>query len=125
MSTTLKLDDINLSSVELWAAPEAEREAVFRYLRDEHPVSFHPAPELEGAPPAPGYWALTRFDDIMYASRHPELFCSSSGGTNLIDIPPEIGDFIGSIINMDDPRHKKLRNLVSSGFTPKALNKIL
>ena len=123
--TNLSIADINLSAVELWAAPDAEREAVFKYLRDEHPISFHPAPELEGTPPAPGYWALTRYDDVMYASRHPELFCSSRGGTNLVDIPPEIADFIGSIINMDDPRHKKLRNLISAGFAPKALNKIL
>ena len=119
------VDEVALSSQEFWAAPEADREEGLRRLRDEAPISFHPAPEMEGAPPAPGYWALTRYDDVMYASRHPELFCSSRGGTNLLDIPPEIADFIGSIINMDDPRHKKLRNLVSSGFTPKALNQIL
>jgi cytochrome P450 len=127
----LSIDDVNLSAPELWAAPDDERERVFRFLRDEHPISFHPAPAvdgltaMEGDHEATGYWALTRYDDIMYASRHPELFCSSRGGTNLVDIPPEIADFIGSIINMDDPRHKKLRNLVASGFTPKALNQIL
>src|SRR6478609_6022124 len=127
----LSIDDVNLSAPEFWAAPDAERERVFRFLRDEHPISFHPAPAVDGmtamenGEEATGYWALTRYDDILYASRHPELFCSSRGGTNLVDIPPEISDFIGSIINMDDPRHKKLRNLVSSGFTPKALNQIL
>jgi cytochrome P450 len=131
MSDALTIDDINLSAPEFWAAPDDERERAFRYLRDEHPISFHPAPmvdgvsALENGEPATGYWALTRYDDIMHASRHPELFCSSRGGTNLVDIPPEIADFIGSIINMDDPRHKKLRNLIASGFTPKALNQIL
>jgi cytochrome P450 len=127
----LSIDDINLSAPEFWATPDDERERVFTFLRDEHPISFHPAPAvdgmtaMEGTEPATGYWALTRYDDVMHASRHPELFCSSRGGTNLVDIPPEIADFIGSIINMDDPRHKKLRNLVASGFTPKALNQIL
>src|SRR6478735_7127815 len=127
----LSIDDINLSSPEFWAAPDDERERVFRFLRDDHPISFHPAPAvdgmtaMEGDQEATGYWALTRYDDIMYASRHPELFCSSHGGTNLVDIPPEIAAFIGSIINMDDQRHKKLRNLVASGCTPKALNQIL
>jgi cytochrome P450 len=129
--STLSIEDINLSAPEFWAAPDDARERVFRYLRDEHPVSFHPAPAIDGVTAmengeeATGYWALTRYDDVMYASRHPELFCSSRGGTNLVDIPPEIGDFIGSIINMDDPRHKKLRNLISAGFTPKALNQLL
>jgi len=127
----LSIDDVNLSAPEFWAAPDDERERVFRFLRDEHPISFHPAPAVDGmtamenGEEATGYWALTRYEDIMYASRHPELFCSSQGGTNLVDIPPEIAAFIGSIINMDDPRHKKLRNLVSSGFAPKALNQIL
>lgn len=117
--------DINLSDQELWAAPEEVREAAFKTLRDEAPISFHPAPEIEGAPPAPGYWAVTRYADVMHVSRNPELFCSSRGGTNILDIPPEIGDFIGSIINMDDPRHKKMRSLIASGFTPKALNQLL
>ena len=123
--SSLSIADVNLSAPELWAASDAEREAVFRYLRDEHPISFHPEPLIDGMPMGPGYWALTRYDDVMYASRHAELFCSSEGGTNISDIPAELGAFIGSIINMDDPRHKKLRNLVSSGFTPKALNRIL
>ena len=44
----------------------------------------------------PGFWALTRFDDVIYVSRHPELFCSSRGGTNIGDIPGEMGEFLGS-----------------------------
>ena len=78
--STLTIDDINLSAPEFWAAPDDERERVFRFLRDEHPISFHPAPAVDGmtamenGQEATGYWALTRYDDIMYASRHPELF---------------------------------------------------
>jgi len=116
---------IKLGDQEFWAAPEAEREAGFARLRHEAPISFHEEPFIEGYGQGPGFWALTRFDDVVHTSRHPELFCSSRGGTNIGDIPQEIADFIGSIINMDDPRHKKLRNVVSAGFTPKALNQLL
>jgi cytochrome P450 len=124
-TTKLAFDDIDLSDIEFWARPEAEREAAFKRLRDEAPISFYDEVLLEEFPQGPGYWALTRYDDVMYASRHPELFCSGRGGSNIGDIPQELAEFLGSIINMDDPRHKKLRGLVSSGFTPKALNHVL
>jgi cytochrome P450 len=119
------METINLSDIEFWAAPEAEREAAFRYLRDEHPLTFHEEPVIEGFAQGPGYWALTRYDDIQHVSRNPELFCSSRGGTNIGDIPDVIAEYLGSIINMDDPRHKKLRSLVSAGFTPKALARLM
>ncbi|MGZ6964386.1 MAG: cytochrome P450 [Acidimicrobiia bacterium] len=120
-----KIDDIDLSDIEFWAKPEAEREAVFKLLRDEAPITFYEEMVIESFPQGPGYWALTRYADVMHASRHPELFCSGRGGTNIGDIPQELAEFLGSIINMDDPRHKKLRGLVSSGFGPKQLNQLL
>jgi cytochrome P450 len=119
------VDEVPLSTPEFWAAPEDEREAGFRRLRDEPGLVFFPEPEYgPDMPPGPGYWSLTRFDEVQYASRHPELFCSGRG-TNIGDIPDFLIDFIGSIINMDDPRHKKLRSLVNHGFTPKALAQLL
>ena len=30
-------------------------------------------------PPGPGFWSVTRFDDVMHVSRHPEIFCSAQG----------------------------------------------
>ena len=119
------VDEVQLSEAEFWAAPDADREAGFQRLRDEARIPFYPEPDYGDLPQGPGYWALTRYEDVMYASRHPELFCSGRGGTNIGDIPQEIADFIGSIINMDDPRHKKLRSLVNHGFTPKALAQLL
>jgi cytochrome P450 len=118
------VDEVQLSEPDFWIAPDADREAGFKLLRDA-PIAFYPEPDYGDFPEGPGYWALSRYDDVMYASRHPELFCSGRGGTNIGDIPQEIGDFIGSIINMDDPRHKKLRGLVNHGFTPKALAQLL
>jgi cytochrome P450 len=71
----------------------------------------------------PGYWALTRHEDVWHASRNPQLFCSSKG-TNIPDLPMEINEFMGSMINMDDPKHYRLRSIVSKGFTPKEVAKI-
>ncbi len=123
--TSLAIDDIDLSDIEFWAKPDAEREAVFKLLRDEAPITFYDEVLIEGFPQGPGYWALTRYADVVHVSRHPELFVSGRGGTNIGDIPQELAEFLGSIINMDDPRHKKLRGLVSSGFGPKQLNQLL
>jgi len=117
--------EVELGQLDLWTRPDAEREAVFKLLRDEAPISFHEEPLIENFGQGPGFWALTRFDDVIYTSRHAELFCSSRGGSNIGDIPDGMGEFLGSIINMDDPRHARLRRLVSSGFTPKELNKLL
>ena len=124
-TSPLTVAEIELGQLDVWARPDAEREAIFKLLRDEAPISFHEEPEIENFGKGPGFWALTRFDDVIYASRHAELFCSSRGGSNIGDIPGEMGEFLGSIINMDDPRHARLRRLVSSGFTPKELNKLL
>jgi len=121
----VSIDEIKLGDIEFWGRAEPEREAAFRLLRDEAPISFHEEPVIEGFGQGPGFWALTRFDDVVHASRHAELFCSGRGGSNIGDIPSELGEFLGSIINMDDPRHARMRRLVSNGFTPKALNEVL
>src|ERR1700761_6874053 len=70
-----------------------------------------------------GYWALTKHDDVHYASRHPELF-SSSPNITINDQPPEIAEFFGSMIVLDDPRHQRLRSIVSRAFTPKVVARI-
>jgi cytochrome P450 len=53
-------------------------------------------------------------------SRNPQLFCSGKG-SNIGDLPVEINEFFGSMINMDDPKHFRLRSIVSKGFTPKEI----
>ena len=115
------VDAIDLSDIEFWSEPYAVREAAFAALRAERPISFYKEPELEGIEVGPGYWALTRHADVVEASKHPQLFCSGRG-TNIFDMPEPFLDFFGSMINMDDPRHARLRRIVSRGFTPKYLN---
>jgi cytochrome P450 len=112
----------NLSDLEhFWTAPIAERAAAFASLREHEPVPFFPEPTFGMLPPGPGYWALTRFDDVVEASRTPKVFTSGAGATNITDLPPEFLEFFGSMINLDDPRHSRLRRIVSRGFTPKRL----
>ncbi|MYH87629.1 MAG: cytochrome P450, partial [Acidimicrobiaceae bacterium] len=50
--------------------------------------------------------------------------CCSGQGTQITDLPTEVNEFLGSMINMDDPRHARLRRLVSRGFTPRMLARV-
>ncbi len=116
------VDDIALSDRDFWLRPLEEREGAFATLREERPISFHEEPEYGVIPKGPGYWALTRHADIVYASRRADLFCSGQG-SNIGDLPQGFNEFFGSMINMDDPRHGRLRRIVSRGFTPRRIAK--
>ena len=115
------VDDIDLADLDWWTRPLAEREAAFAVLRAERPIARIELPEFpEMAMPASHYWAITRHADLVEASRQPALFCSGQG-TNILDMPVPFLEFFGSMINMDDPRHARLRRIVSRGFTPRQL----
>jgi len=83
------------------------------YAADPHP---HFAWMRRHAPvyrdPEAGVWGVARHADVLACSRSPELFCNRHGQRP--DAPP-----IPSMINFDDPYHKRRRNLVSRGFTPR------
>jgi cytochrome P450 len=49
---------------------------------------------------------------------------SSSPNITIGDQTPELAEYFGSMIAMDDPRHTRLRNIVRSAFTPKVLARI-
>ena len=120
----MELHEIDLSHVAgFWTLPYAEREAAFARLRAEDPIRFfNERPvffsDQEILPAGPGYWAITRHADVIEASRRADLFSSGVGGTTIADLPPEFSEFFGSILNLDDPRHARLRGLVARGFTP-------
>ncbi len=122
----LTADQIDLSDVEFWTRPLAEREGAFLTLRTEKPLGFWAEPDISeaGIPPGPGYYGVTKFDDIVEISRSPERYCSGQGATSITDLPEFMNDFFGSMINMDDPRHARLRRIVSAGFTPRMLKKV-
>ena len=82
-------------------------------LRDEDPV--HEC--------APGFWAVTRYEDIRDLSRDPARFCSSRGV--LINDPIRASGRPTpdrSIVHMDPPEHAAFRGLVNRRFTPRALS---
>lgn len=120
-TTDLKVDDINLSDILLWG--REDRDAIFATLRRERPVSFHEEMIFPPFPQGPGFWALTRHEDIVRVSRDSDTFMSGKG-TSIGDMPQELSEFFGSMINMDPPRHTKLRSLVNKGFTPRMVAKI-
>ncbi|MET9342618.1 cytochrome P450 [Nonomuraea sp. NPDC003804] len=118
----MRLVDFDLSDQAFWALPMAEREAAFARLRALDGPVFFEEMEVSFAPKGPGYHALVRHADILEASRNPAVFCSGDGGaTNIPDMPPEFTEYFGSMINMDDPRHARLRRIVSRAFTPKMI----
>ncbi len=119
----LPLDEICLGKVYFWSLPHDVREGAFVTLRRECPVSFHEETEIPLLGKGPGFWALTRYADVLEVSRKPEAF-SSARGVTIIDQPPEFNEFFGSMIAMDDPRHARLRRIVSKGFTPGMLRKV-
>jgi cytochrome P450 len=124
--STSSVDQIDLSDLEWWTRSLDEREEAFALLRAERPIARHVMPAFD-SPEAPAlsqpeteYWSVTRHADLVEASRQPALFCSGKG-TNIMDLPQPFLDFFGSMINMDDPRHARMRRIVSRGFTPRQL----
>jgi methyl-branched lipid omega-hydroxylase len=115
--------DIDLSDTEFWGRPLAERQAAFAVLRAEEDPPFFAEPETPFAEPGPGYYALVRHADVVEASRNPEVFSSGRGATSIPDLPAEFNEYFGSMINMDDPRHARLRRIVSRAFTPRMIKK--
>jgi cytochrome P450 len=119
----IPLADIRLESLDFWALDDDYRDGTFATLRREAPISFWPAIQLEGFVAGNGYWALTKHDDVHFASRHPDIF-SSSPNITINDNAPEIAEYFGSMIVLDDPRHQRLRSIVSRAFTPKVVARI-
>jgi len=114
-TTDLTIDEIDLGNIDLWYRDDVP--GMFAKLQEERPVSWHTEPEVEGLPHGEGFWSVVRHDDVQHVSRQPEVFISGKG-TNIPDFPPEVYEFLGSMINMDPPRHTRFRLIVNRGFTP-------
>lgn len=78
----------------------------FKWMRDEAPVYWDPS--ADG-----GLWGVTRYDDIMAIAKDPQTFCSGKSSR------PERDSWIPSMINLDEPLHKRRRSIVNRGFTPR------
>lgn len=115
-------EPVDLSDVDFWTRPEADRVSAYRTLRHERPMPFFAEPVLASPVPlpvGPGYYAVARYKDVLEASRHPGDFCSGKGAISVIDLPAEMLRFFSGIVSSDNPRHARLRRIVSDAFTPR------
>lgn len=86
----------------------------FRWLRENDPVHRHDEPDG-----GPGYWAVTRYEDVREISRNHDVF-SNEPSIGIPD-PPELALTDEKMMIMcDPPEQTRLRRLVSSAFTPRA-----
>jgi cytochrome P450 len=116
--------DMDLSQIPFWGLPQAERLETFRKLRAlDRPVfvTEQVVPFVGGGP---GYYALVRHADVTEASRNAAVFSSEPCSNSIPDMPRWLSVYFGSMINMDDPRHARLRRIVSRAFTPRILSKM-
>lgn len=106
-------DAIDLLDLKHFAADGPPYE-LFARLRRESPVHRHA--EQGG----PGFWAVTRYDDVVEVSRDSATYSSWAGGTMIADANPEQLFVVRQMmLNMDPPQHTKLRALINKGFTPR------
>jgi len=108
------LGDVDLTDLDRWV--EGVPHDWFALLRRDAPAFWQD--ERAGR----GFWSITRYDDVVAASKDYETFSSEAGGTSLMDLTPEQVESRKSMLDTDPPRHTRLRNIVNRGFTPRAVN---
>jgi cytochrome P450 len=98
--------------------------ALFRLHREVAPVWWHEP--TAHTPDGEGFWSVATYDHVLRVLRDPETFSSETGGdrpyggTILQDLP-----VAGVVLNMmDDPRHARIRRLVTRGLTPAAVRQL-
>jgi cytochrome P450 len=94
---------------------QADPYPTYAALRDNSPVC-----QVEPA----GMWAVSRYADIQFVLRHPEIF--SSAGFRATFLPSWLEDspLTESIVLKDPPEHTKLRALVNRAFGPGAMARL-
>jgi cytochrome P450 len=106
--------EINLVDLERYAR-EGQPHEMFRWLRENDPVYWHP--EVDG----PGFWAVTRYEDVRTVSRDPATFSSYEGGIHIATPDPmTLAGARHMMLYMDPPQHTRYRHLVNKGFTPRS-----
>ena len=96
----------------------------FVQLREHAPVWWHEP--TERTPDGEGFWCVSTHELVVEVFRNPRIYSSRTGGDR-----PHGGTMIndmemsGKLLNMmDDPRHQRIRRLVSKGFTPKRIARL-
>jgi cholest-4-en-3-one 26-monooxygenase len=111
----MQLTEVNLTDPDLFQLGVPHD--MFRVLRREAPVYWHPEPQ------GPGFWAITKYADVRVISSNPALFSSERRGALMREPLEQDLPFMQSImLNMDPPRHRHYRALVSKAFTPRMVS---
>ncbi|ROO91037.1 cytochrome P450 [Actinocorallia herbida] len=119
----LALEEINLADLRFWRRPLDERAEAFKVLRSAPGPRFFTLPKMPIVGQSPGTYALVRHADVAEASRNSEVFSSEPSATSPTDLPRVVERYFKSMIDMDDPRHAKIRRVVSRAFSPKMIAK--
>ncbi len=91
---------------------------VFVRHRAEAPVLWHEP--TAHTPDGRGFWSVATHAETMAVITDPETYSSERGGTLIQDL-----ELAGSVLSMmDDPRHARIRRLVSSGLTPRTVRRL-
>jgi cytochrome P450 len=87
----------------------------FGRLREENPVQWNARDEA---------WLITRYDDVVWLTRHPELFSSAVFTRVPREASPDIQEvFSDMFIRRDRPTHTAMRQVVHGTFTPRAVER--
>ena len=116
------LGEIDLTDLSTFA--DGFPHETFRRLRHQAPVFWHEP--TDHTPDGVGFWVLSRHADVMAAAADAATFSSErapgcpGGGTLIQDLP--YGFAAGVLLNMtDDPRHQRIRRLLTPSVTPRVL----
>jgi cytochrome P450 len=104
---------INLVDPKLYAAGDPFEQ--WRWLRVNEPVYWHEETEL------PGFWAITRYEDVRTVYRDAATF---SSGRGILLRPSGHGEDPGggrTLALTDPPRHRQLRGLVDEWFSVRSV----
>lgn len=100
--------------------------ALFAELRRTSPVCWTAEPAVGPWPEGTGFWAVFRHADVKRVLRDPGTFSSHLGGTQIRD--PDIAEDLefvrAMMLNHDPPGHSRLRRIVASAFTPRAVRQL-
>jgi cholest-4-en-3-one 26-monooxygenase len=118
LSRAVELADINLMDNELYR--DGFPHEVFRTLRREAPVWWQAIPDEDNPTNGPGFWVLSKYEDVQAANRNSELFCAIDGPS--IHHTPEMRDMM--LVSMDGAHHTRQRKIISAGFTPRMVGRL-
>ena len=103
-----------LSNIDL-VDPDNYVEAVpfewFDLLRREHPVVWHDEPAGNK-----GFWAVTRYDDLVAVHMDWQTYSSETGAVSLEELEPDQLEVRKTMLETDPPRHRELRNICNKRF---------